>query len=222
MVVENFKVINMKKIVFVLFFFVASFMVGRVAAQPGIAAGFISQQHTFNYRNGMLDSLFQEGVWLRGGYFGVTQTVPLFRKIGITPGLFASYAQLKETISDTLNDFTTSSFMLKMPFIFDYSRVTGPNSKAFVFVGPVFNVALSSLTNFKSVGNQIDFHFDMGGCVGAGIQFYRVRLFMGYNIDLIDRDDFSLADKESVSKAWEGSSFFAGMGVSLGPRHRDM
>lgn len=212
----------MKKIISAFFLFVALLSAGRVTAQTGIAAGFISQQHTFNYRNGVLDSLSQDGVWLKGGFLGLTQSVPLIGKIGITPGVFASYAQVKEFIADSLKDFKTASFMLKIPCLLDYPIELSPNAKAFVFAGPVFNVALSTLSDFKSVGNQMDIHFDMGGCFGAGIQIYRLRLYVGYNIGLIDRDEFSLADKESVSKSWEGSSFFAGLGVSLGSRNMDM
>lgn len=212
----------MKKIVPVLLLFVAMLSVNRVSAQAGIAAGYLSQQHTFNYK-GALDSLgtlMENDAWLRGGFLGLTQSVPLIGKIGITPGLFVSFAQIKQAVSDT-SEFTTSSLMLKVPFLLDYDRELGPNSKLFFFAGPVFNVALSTLANYRSVGDQMDIHFDMGGMVGAGLQFYRVRIFAGYNIGLIDRDEFSLANKESVSKAWEGSSFFAGLGVSLGRRQTE-
>lgn len=213
----------MKKTLSIVLLFVAIAGVCRVSAQTGIAAGYLSQQHTFNYK-GSLDSLgtlMESDAWLKGGFLGLTQSVPLFGKIGITPGAFVSFAQIKQALSDT-SEFTTSSFMLKVPFLLDYARELGPNSKLFVFAGPVFNVALSTLANFKTVGDQMDIHFDMGGMIGAGIQFYRVRIFAGYNVGLIDRDEFSLANKESVSKAWEGSSFFAGLGVSLGSRRDDM
>lgn len=205
----------MKKALSALLLIMALSYVGQVSAQSGIAAGFLTQQHTFSYKNGILDSLNQEGVWLKGGFLGLTQSVPLIGKVGITPGVFISYAQLKEASSDT-NDFTTSSFMFKIPCLLDYEFELGANADFFIFAGPVFNVALSTLANFKSVGNQMDIHFDMGGTVGVGFQFYSVRLFVGYNVGLIDRNEFSLANKESVSKAWEGSSFFAGLGVSFG------
>ena len=87
-----------------------------------------------------------------------------------------------------------------------------------VFGGPVVNLGLSTLSNYSNVSTQMDAHFDMGATIGAGIQFYRVRLFVGYNLDLIDREDFTLADKQSVKKAWEGSTLFIGLGVSLGSR----
>lgn len=208
----------MKKVVSVLLLFVALLGVNRVSAQTGIAAGYLSQQHTFNYRGSLVDTLnnlMQNGAWLQGGFLGLTQSVPLIGKIGITPGVFVSFGQIKSAFSDT-SSYTTSSFMLKIPTLLSYDHDLGKNSKVFIFVGPVFNVALSTLANFRSVGEQMDIHFDMGGTIGAGIQFYRVRIFAGYNIGLIDRDEFSLANKESVSKAWEGSSFFAGLGVSLG------
>ena len=212
----------MKRVLSILILFAALSTLGRVSAQTGIAAGFLTQQHTFNYQNGILDSLSQEKAWLKGGFLGLTQSVPLIGKIGITTGVFAGYGQIKDALADTTNEFTTSSFMLKIPSLFDYEFSLGPNADVFIFVGPVFNVALSFLSDFGSVDRQADLHFDMGGTVGAGIQFYRVRLFVGYNIGLIDRDDFSLADKQSISKAWEGSSFFAGLGVSLGSRDNGM
>lgn len=212
----------MKKVLSILILFSAMMPAVRLSAQAGIAAGFLSQQHTFNYQNGTLDSLSQENVWLNGGFLGLTQSVPLVGKVGITPGVFAGYAQIKEAIADTLNDFTTSSFMVKIPCLLDYEFTLSPNAEVFVFAGPVFDVALSFLSDFKRVDRQADLHFDMSGSLGVGIQFYRIRLFMGYNIGLIDRDDFSLADKESISKAWGGSSFFAGLGVSLGSREREM
>lgn len=212
----------MKKLFSILIFSAALFAVNSVSAQAGIAAGFLSQQHTFNYQNGILDSLNQEKAWLKGGFLGLTQSVPLVGKIGITTGVFAGYGQIKDALTDTTSEFTTSSFMVKVPTLFDYEFSLGPNADVFVFAGPVFNVALSFLSDFNSVDRQTDLHFDMGGTIGAGIQFYRVRLFAGYNIGLIDRDDFSLADKQSISKAWEGSSFFAGLGVSLGSRDNEM
>lgn len=211
----------MKKVLSVLLLFIALMSMKPLSAQTGIAAGFLSQQHTFNYQNGILDSLTQEGVWLRGGFLGLTQSVPLIGKIGITPGIFASYAQIKEAANDQ-NNFTTASFMVKIPCLFDYAVPLGTKAQAFFFAGPVFNAALSTLSDFKSVGTQLDIHFDMGGAVGAGIQISRIRVYVGYNAGLIDRDEFSLANLESVSKAWEGSSFFAGLGVSLGSRHDGM
>lgn len=212
----------MKRRLFVFLFFVALLSVNRVSAQLGINAGYLSQQHTFNYQNGILDSLSQENVWLNGGFLGLTQSVPLIGKIGITPGVFASYAQIKESLSDTSNSFTTSSFMLKIPCLLDYEFPLGLNSEVFVFAGPVFDMALSFLSDFSTVSRQADLHFDMSGCLGAGIQFYRVRLYVGYNMGLIDRSEFSLANKQSISKAWAGSSFFAGLGVGLGSRDKDM
>ena len=75
---------------------------------------------------------------------------------------------------------------------------------------------LSKLADFRNVADQMDLHTDMGGTIGVGIQLSRFRFFVGYNVDMIDKEDFSLADKESIKKAWEGSTLFAGIGLSLG------
>ena len=209
----------MKKIVSILGMVVLMAAWGRVSAQFSINAAYISQEHTFDYRNGILDSLTQEGLWLNGGMLGVSLNAPLIGKVGIAPGAYLSYAQAKQLISDTTGASTnprTSTITLKVPFYLNYKIAVGRNADVLIFGGPVVNLGLSTLSNYSNVSTQMDAHFDMGATVGAGIQFYRFRIFAGYNIALIDREDFSLANKESVKKAWEGSTLFAGVGISLG------
>lgn len=211
----------MKKIVSILGMVVLMAAWGRVSAQFSINAAYISQEHTFDYRNGILDSLIQEGLWLNGGMLGVSLNAPLIGKVGIAPGAYLSYAQAKQLISDTTGASTnprTSTITLKVPFYLNYKIAVGQNADVLIFGGPVVNLGLSTLSNYSNVSTQMDAHFDMGATIGAGIQFYRVRLFVGYNLDLIDREDFTLADKQSVKKAWEGSTLFVGLGVSLGSR----
>lgn len=211
----------MKKIVSILGVVVLMAAFGRVGAQLSINAAFISQEHTFDYRNGTLDSLTQEGLWLKGGMVGVSLNANLIGRVGIAPGAYISYAQAKDMITDNTGNSTnpkTSTITLKVPFYLNYKIPLGLSSDVLIFGGPVFNLGLSSLSNYSNVSTQMDAHFDMGGTVGAGIQFYRVRFFLGYNINLIDREDFSLANKQAVKKAWEGSSLFVGLGISLGER----
>lgn len=211
----------MKKIVSILGVVVLMAAFGRVGAQFSINAAFISQEHTFDYRNGTLDSLTQEGLWLKGGMVGVSLNANLIGRVGIAPGAYISYAQAKDMITDNTGNSTnpkTSTITLKVPFYLNYKIPLGLSSDVLIFGGPVFNLGLSSLSDYSNVSTQMDAHFDMGGTVGAGIQFYRVRFFLGYNINLIDREDFSLANKQAVKKAWEGSSLFVGLGISLGER----
>ena len=211
----------MKKIVSILGMVVLMAAWGRVSAQFSINAAYISQEHTFDYRNGILDSLTQEGLWLNGGMLGVSLNAPLIGKVGIAPGAYLSYAQVKQLISDTTGASTnprTSTITLKVPFYLNYKIAVGQNADVLIFGGPVVNLGLSTLSNYSNVSTQMDAHFDMGATIGAGIQFYRVRLFVGYNIALIDREDFTLANMQSVKKAWEGSTLFVGLGISLGSR----
>lgn len=196
----------------------------HTAAQVSVNVAYVYQEHTFAYRNGMIDSLRQDGAWMKGGMAGLSLTVPFIGRVGITPGIYLTFAQLNEQMGDSLSGITnptTSNLNIKMPFFFSYSHPLSMSTDLIVFGGPVFNLGLSSLANYRNTGTQIDAHFDMGGTVAVGIQFHRVRVFLGYNASLIDRDDFDLANKQSLQKAWEGSTLFVGAGLSLGRRARE-
>lgn len=205
----------MKKILSLACLVLTLSMSGKVHAQLSINAAYIHQSHTFYYQKDAADGLFDNVDYLNGGMIGVSLNAPLLGRVGLAPGAYISFASAKQTLSDTI-DFSTSNINLKIPFYLNFKIPLSHSTKVLVFGGPVFNVGLSSLANYKNVADQVDVHFDMGGTVGAGIQFYRIRIFAGYNIALIDREDFSLANKESVKKAWEGSTLFAGVGISLG------
>ncbi|MBR1766052.1 MAG: hypothetical protein IJ745_03300 [Bacteroidales bacterium] len=198
---------------------VLSAFAGSAIAQLSINAAYISQEHTFDYRNGSLDSLTQDGLWLKGATLGASINAPLVGNVGIAPGVYISYAQAKQLIDDIgggSSNPTTSTFTIKVPFYLNYKIPVGVSTDVLIFGGPVVNLGLSSLSNYSNVSTQIDAHFDMGGTIAAGIQFHRFRIFAGYNINLIDREDFTLANKQSVKKAWEGSSLFVGLGLSFG------
>ena len=188
---------------------------GKASAQLSINAADIHQGHTFYYQKDAADGLFDNVNYMNGGMVGLSLNVSMFGEVGLAPGAYLSFAAAKSTLSDT-SKFSTSNINLKVPFYVNFKIPLGRSADLLVFGGPVFNVGLSTLANYKNVATQMDAHFDMGGTIGAGIQVYRFRFFVGYNIDLIDREDFSLANKESVKKAWEGSTLFAGVGVVLG------
>lgn len=205
----------MKKILSLACLVLTLTMAGKAHAQLSINAAYIHQSHTFYYQKDAADGLFDNVDYLDGGMIGVSLNAPLLGRVGLAPGAYISFASAKQTLSDTI-DFSTSNINLKIPFYLNFKIPLSHSTDVLVFGGPVFNVGLSSLVNYKNVADQVDVHFDMGGTIGAGIQFYRFRIFAGYNIALIDRDDFSLENKESVKKAWEGSTLFAGVGISLG------
>ena len=209
----------MKKIVFFAAIILPfAFHLSPSQAQVSINAAYIHQEHTFNYQNGNLDSLLGHIDYMNGGMIGASLNVSLLGDIGIAPGAYLSFAQAKTMIQDSAWNFTTSNVNIKLPFYLNFKVSLGSSSDLLVFGGPVFNIGVSKLSNFRNVADQVDLHCDMGGTVGVGIQFSHLRVYVGYNVDMIDREDFSLANKESVKKAWEGSTLFAGVGVSLGSR----
>ena len=210
----------MKKIFFLLcvsIIFNFQFSIFNSAhAQFSINAAYIHQEHTFNYQNGTLDSLLGHLDYMNGGIIGVTVNRSLLGSIGIAPGAYISFAQAKTVVKDSAWNFTTSNVNVKLPFYLNFKVSLGSKTNLIVFGGPVFNVGLSKLTDFKDVADQVDLHCDMGGTIGAGIQFGAFRFYLGYNVDMIDREDFSLTNKQSVKKAWEGSTLFAGIGIGFG------
>lgn len=206
---------TMKKILSLICLIVALSFAGKATGQLSINAAYIRQSHTFFYQKDIADGLFDNEEHLNGGMIGVTINTPLFGEVGLAPGAYISFASAKQTLSDTIN-FSTSSISVKLPFYLNFKIPMGKSADILVFGGPVFNLGLSTLANYKNVADQMDVHFDMGGTVGAGIQISRFRVYAGYNIGLIDREDFSLANKESVKKAWEGSTLFFGVGFTLG------
>lgn len=205
----------MKKILSLICLSLALLVTQTTCAQVSINAAYIHQEHTFNYQNGNLDSLLGHVDYMSGGMLGVSLNVPLLGDIGIAPGAYLSFSQAKTMVSDSAWNFTTSSVNFKIPFYLNFKVSLGEHSDLLVFGGPVFNVGISKLSNFRNVADQVDLHTDMGGTVGVGVQFRHMRFYVGYNADMIDREDFSLANKESVKKAWEGSTIFVGVGVSF-------
>ena len=209
----------MKKIVFLAAIIsIFGLQLSKTQAQTSINAAYIYQQHTFNYQNGTLDSLIGHVDFMSGGMLGLSQNVELFGLVGIAPGVYISFAEAKTMVVDSSLNFSTSNINLKIPFYLNYTFGLSNHVGLTIFGGPVFNIGLSRLSNYKDVADQVDLHSDMGLSVGVGLQLSRFRIYVGYNADMIDRDDFSLANKQSVKKAWEGSTLFAGIGFSFGSK----
>lgn len=214
----------MKKLLSLIVLMVALLFSGRVTAQLSINAAYIHQEHTFNYQNGSLDSLLGHVDYMNGGMLGVSLNVTLLGDVGIAPGAYISFAQAQPLIGDTSwgngtpssRKYNTSTFNIKFPFYLNFKISLSEHVDLLIFGGPVFNIGLSKLSGYKDVATQVTLHCDMGGTFGAGLQVGIFRLYVGYNVEMIDRDDFSLVNKQSVKKAWEGSTLFAGVGISLG------
>ena len=211
----------MKKVLSILAVAIIMFSASKASAQISVNAAYIYQSHTFNYGDKDAVNALKDTMNLNGAMVGLTLNVPLIGSVGIAPGAYLTYAQAKKAVKENNSNYTTSNINLKMPFYLNFKIALGVNSDIIIFGGPVFNVGLSTLANYvnpdsgNEVAAQRDLHFDMGGTVGAGIQFYRFRIYAGYNAALIDYEGFK-ADKESMKKAWEGSTLFAGIGISLG------
>lgn len=214
----------MKKFVTLIALMVTLLFFGRVTAQLSINAAYIHQEHTFNYQNGSLDSLLGHIDYMNGGMLGVSLNVTLLGDVGIAPGAYISFAQAKSLLGDTTwssgnsgsDRYTTSNFNIKFPFYLNFKLPLSEHADVLIFGGPVFNIGLSKLAGYKDVATQVTLHCDMGGTLGVGLQVGIFRIYVGYNVEMIDREDFSLANKQSVKKAWEGSTLFAGVGISFG------
>lgn len=194
--------------------------VGRASAQISINAGYMTQEHNVNF-SAQGQQLMQDGsAWMQGGFLGVTQNLPMFANISLAPGLYLSFTQLQDMLlvnADSTSTIQTdtsasaSSYSLKVPFLFNLRF-----GRFFVFGGPTFNVSLSTIKNMQSIPNLIsDPQFDMGATIGAGVKFGAFRIYAGYNAGLIDREHFDYTSSEAWNEAWEGSTFFAGIGLRL-------
>lgn len=193
-------------------------LAGRATAQISINAGYLTQEHNVNF-SAQGEQLMQDGsAWMKGGFVGVTQNLPMFANIALAPGLYVSFSQLDDIRLITTNGATgasdssasASAISVKIPFFFNLKF-----GRIFVFGGPTFNVALSTLTNLQSIQNTSDVHYDMGASAGAGILLGAFRIYAGYNAGLIDRANFDYSSQQAWTEAWEGSTFFAGIGLRL-------
>ncbi len=211
----------MKKVLSILCMAAIMLFASQASAQISIQAGYLAQEHNVNF-SALGQQLTQEkDAWMQGGFVGVSQNLPMFANLSLAPGVYLSFAQIQNitlinadtTSTAVITDSVASAqdISLKVPFFFNLKF-----GKFFVFGGPTFNVSLSTIKDMQTIANTIsDPHFEMGGTIGAGVKFGAFRIYAGYNAGLIDRENFDYTSSESWTKAWEGSSFFAGLGVRL-------
>ena len=183
-------------------------------AQISINAGYISQQHNLNFSS-LTQEFKQKEERMNGFFLGATLNIPLIGRLSIAPGAYLSYAHMRQVLERGFNPSTTSA-AIKVPMFACFNFPLGGGTKIFIFAGPTFNIGFSSISNMTQSGNTRDLYFDLGGAIGAGAQFGRIRAFLGYNANYIDRDNFNYKSRESYIEAWQGSTLFIGLGLSLG------
>lgn len=207
----------MKKVLTIVAAAATMLFAGHASAQVIINAGYLTQEHNVNLGTQGQQLVQDKTAWMQGGFLGITQNLPMFANISLAPGVYVSFSQLDDirlvaanggAAADT--SATASAISLKIPFFFNLKF-----GKFFIYGGPTFNVALSSLSNLQSVQNTSDVHYDMGAAIGAGLRFGAFRIYAGYNAGLIDRENFDFSNQQAWTEAWEGSTLFAGIGLRL-------
>lgn len=202
----------MKKIVSVLAIAAAMLVAGGAKAQISINAGYMSQQHKVSI--GSLTDEFKQDTALNGGFLGLTYNLPLFAGLSIAPGAYVGYTSVSQTVANGDFDATTTDISLKVPVLVNLKIDLG-DMDLLVFAGPTFDIGVSTIANYSAESDDVnEFHKNMGGAVGAGIQFGLLRLFLGYNVALLG-EDFDITNTEDIKGAFAGSNFFAGLGLRL-------
>ena len=146
---------------------------------------------------------------LNGFYAGFDYGVNIAGSFKVTPGVYFSMftGQTDYSVGSLANTKATRTEMyLNIPVNFSYSFPLGSSVSAFVFAGPTANVGLSdklkidvntvvgggssSYDVYKENSDYKRFDIMIGG--GAGIDIVnKVRVSVGYNYGLLDRDGSS-------------------------------
>ena len=202
----------MKKIVSVLAIAAAMLVAGGAKAQISINAGYMSQQHKVSVTS--LTDEFKQDTSLNGGFLGLTYNLPLFAGLSLAPGAYVGYSSVTQAVENGDFDATTTDISLKVPVLVNLKIDLG-SMDLLVFAGPTFDIGVSTIANYSAEADDInEFHKNMGGTVGAGLQFGLLRLFIGYNAAILG-DDFDITSTDDLSQAFAGSNFFAGLGLRL-------
>lgn len=210
----------MKKVLTIVALATALLIAGRATAQISINAGYMAQEHNVNFCAQGQELVQGKAAWMQGGFAGVTQNLSMFANLALAPGVFLSFSQVQNMLlvnADSTSTVQTdtsasaSTVALKVPFLFNAKF-----GKVFVFGGPTFNVSLSTVNKLQSMPNLItNPTFDMGASIGAGVYLGVFRIYIGFNAALIDREHFDYRSREAWNEAWEGSTIFAGIGLSF-------
>lgn len=217
--VQNSNVIIMKKIAILAALLL---LAGTSAfAQMSVGAGYVNNTTTLRLNKSGDGS----GTPVNGFYAGVGYTVPVSSLVNFTPGLY--YEFLAEQDSDDLFGLDLAGkrveHYVNIPLTFSLGAEVTQGLRLFAFAGPTASIGLASTTDASaSIGgislggttNNYDdsdygrFNIFVGG--GAGLEFSRVRLTVGYDYGLLNR----YVGGNDYPRRME-SRFYVGLGFAL-------
>ena len=177
-------------------------LIGTTAfAQMTIGAGYLNSTMKTTVGNNV-SSMPSNGFYVGGDY-----TISEGVGFGLSVGAYYSYITSTSSASTSIFGINIGAsskveeMYLDMPVHFNYSIGLSPSTRAFVYAGPTFSYGISSTTELSaSVGtvggntgkndNYADgdynrFDILVGG--GAGLDFGKLRLTVGYDLGMLNR-----------------------------------
>ena len=187
-------------------------------AQISVGAGYVNSTESIKF--GKNDDASTNAT--NGFYAGIGYTLPLTAGLNFTPGVYYEFLTKKDVAS--VGGLTASGTLmehyLNVPLHFSYGASPAAGIRIFVFAGPTASLGLASTTDSNasvgsiSVGGKTDnydgteygrFNVLLGG--GAGLEFSRIRLTVGYDYGLLNR---YTGDADNYSR--HNSRFHVGLG----------
>lgn len=203
---------------------------GMASAQLGINVGYAPQTYKTTYTSGSTSSTSTMN--LNGFFVGVNYNMNLTGDLGVSFG--ANYRMNMGTDNDAVGvgiagasvENKYSQSLIDVPVLFNYGLKLTDALKLSVFVGPTISFALAGNTHTtvtatvlgasSTTESDADWYdsnsdlkkLDIGGTIGANLQYNDFRLFGGYNLGLLNTTG---ADNYTR----KASNWFIGIGYSL-------
>ncbi len=188
----------MKKIVTILSAALLLLAGTNAFAQMSVGAGYVNSTNSLKFsKNGDASTTA-----INGFYAGVGYTIPISSLINFTPGVYYEFLANKNVSGDeiTVSGALTEHY-LNVPLTFSVGGSVAPGIRLFAFAGPTATFGLASTTDSNlnlggviSVGGKTNNYdnsdygrFDVMVGGGAGIEFSKVRLTVGYDYGLLNR-----------------------------------
>ena len=236
----------MKKVFSFVAVAAAMLVAGTASAQLSVNAGYLSgtaKSHTESTL-GNTTTVKDTTASLGGGFYvGGSYNVELMGGLGVAPGIYFNYMSKKDVrnyslpvLGDGTVTTTTKMMNINIPILVNYKLTFGDDFAIFAFVGPdiVFGINANTkvvdkfgstetvtendLYKKENGEDAVDMtRFDLGLMFGAGVQFTKFRVELGYELGLMNR----LGEKEysTTGYSWKGSEninrFFIGVGYAL-------
>lgn len=151
-------------------------------AQTAVNAGYLNSTFPSKYY-----SHFKNRDDMNGFYAGASRNIPMVAGVGVEPGV-----NLEMLFGSKYN--TTEAY-LQVPVMFNYGIELMPDCRLFAFAGPTLSLGLISSVKSKNGTSQNIYKHDesysrfdvmLGG--GIGFDINRIRIKVGYNAGILDRD----------------------------------